>query len=1392
MILYQNLELYLSEKNIKKRIWIIDENLNKLWQNRISKLLNKDLFFIMESTEKNKNIDTYHQILNFMFENNVDRSYTIFALGGGIIGDTTAFVASTYMRGISLVHVPTTLLSMVDSSIGGKAGVNNIYGKNMVGSIYQANDIIIDLKWLETLDEKQKINGMAEVIKMALIKGGKLYNLVNNSDPNSWNNLEEIIKLSADYKLDIIKNDHKDITGERELLNLGHTWGHALEFSQDLLHGYAVADGIIEEMKYSNYYYNFPSFNTMQIILKLLKKWKLVNDSKSLALNDISKNYGTRLLNFYLTKDKKSDRMVTIEKIGSAKIIKWDLDKWKFLNSKNFMIINNKISFPKLVELKVPSSKSITNRALICGVISSLKSNKPINITDILKSEDTQLMIQALKQSNVNIEEKNNDVIIKPSEIIPNGKYYLGNSGTSVRFLLPVLAFLTSKKIIIDGSEEMRKRPIGPLVKSLNDFGCNIKSFCFANENIVNDEIYLPLEIEPVQLNFSENNIIEIDGSLSSQYVTGLMIGFSFLKLKNENLNFTINILGNDTSKGFIDLSKKVLNDFGINLLQNNLFAKQMDLTNNKITINNIIEVSNHYQIEGDATTASYLYAWSIINKFNLRLTNLNKTSAQPDMNVLLKVLKYFGHFDGDTFIPDNIININNLEILDLDSSDTFLTWGCLFALYNIPIEITNIENQDWKECARITNFISNLKLLGVEAIKTSTGFKIIKGINNFGCKIKSEKIIETYNDHRMAMSFSLLSLNNKNILINNPHCVSKTFPKYWDELKKLGIEILPVNKINYKKVILIGMPGSGKTTLAKEVGKKFNIKYVDTDQRIANEHTSINEIIKTKGWKQFRNLEATELLNILDDDSVMKIVSTGGGIIENHISRNLMENNLVIWIKRPKNKICLKSRELPDSYDNLEIKRSNIYESISNYIYYNDGSPEDFTRWLNLILFQNPIPSKSTFLCKSELSYEENISNYIEVRGDLFEENYGIKDIQKMMISYNKPCIYTLRTQDEGGKFNKDTDEYIKLNNLAIKLGASLIDLEVNKNVRLKNSIKTIGSIHSDNISYILDNFKKFNNDIIKIVTSDDNCQTLKNNKNLIESKVDKIIIDNNSTNYRISNNYLTPISSSISRQTASNQLNFKNYLEKSNKKFLFLIGNNIGESPSSYIHNEVIDDENTRYYPFETNNFDSILDLTNKSYFKGASITIPYKESFNNNLKAINTIKKRSNSLDFYNTDTLAIKYFLEDLPIFILGTGGASIGAIEACLDKNVIVVGRNEEKLEKLKESYKNVKIQLLDNFESLNYPHIIINTIPPNFSIINFVNKHTYLIDMTYGIHILTMNNFVNKYVSGYDILYVQAAYQYIEWFKAENVDEIMIKYKKAMNNFIESKYSLII
>ena len=124
MIIYESTESKLG--SIKgPKVWIIDDNLLMLNRERIEKLICKDKFFVLKSLESNKSIEKYHEILDFLFENNIDRSTYLIGLGGGIIGDLTAFVASTYKRGLKLIHIPTTLLSMVDSSIGGKTGINN-------------------------------------------------------------------------------------------------------------------------------------------------------------------------------------------------------------------------------------------------------------------------------------------------------------------------------------------------------------------------------------------------------------------------------------------------------------------------------------------------------------------------------------------------------------------------------------------------------------------------------------------------------------------------------------------------------------------------------------------------------------------------------------------------------------------------------------------------------------------------------------------------------------------------------------------------------------------------------------------------------------------------------------------------------------------------------------------------------------------------------------------------------------------------------------------------------------------------------------------------------------------------------------------------------------------
>lgn len=1377
MIIYKNIEEYFkTNTNNIKRIFIIDKNIFNKWNKRIRDILNNQHSITIDSSEKNKNIKIYNTIIEFLFEKKINREYTLYAIGGGIVGDISGFVASTFMRGIKLVHIPTTLLSMVDSSIGGKTGVNNIYGKNMIGTIYQAKDIVIDYTWLKTLPREHIVNGMAEVIKMALIKGGKLYDMVCNSSPDNFKNYQEMIQLSANYKLDIINNDFNDTTGQRELLNLGHTWGHALEFSNNLLHGYAVADGIIEEFKYTNYFYGYPALSTIKNILNLLKKWTLVPDNKSLQLSDSNSRYGLKMLYYYLSTDKKSNRIITLKDIGVTKIVTFDIEKWKFILADSFKVKNNIIR-SKNINMKVPPSKSITNRAMICAVLKSIETKKEVELNDILISEDTELMIAALQQSGVKVLPKNKNVKIIADYFNPKGTYYLGNSGTSVRFLLPILAFGTNENIILDGSEEMRKRPIEPLVKSLNSIGCCIE--------YINNKGFLPLNIK--KANFIDSNFISIDGTLSSQYISGMIFGIIFLSTKRQ---YKLKIIGEETSKGFINLTIKTLLDFGYILEHND----------NIICLKETQKLSNiKYNIEGDATTASYLIAWAYLCKFEIILENLNYSSEQSDMKIIREMVKYFGTLEEINnkmlhFKPKKEIK-DYENIIDLDSSDTFLTWACLFVIENKPFEFTNIINQNWKECARIDNFLLNLKKLGGDGYITETGFIITKGIESYGTIS-----MPTYNDHRFAMSFSLISLIHDNVIIDNPHCVAKTYPKYWEDIKKLGVDVIPT-KLKKKNIILIGMPGSGKTTLGKKLSDKLNLVHYDLDNIVINKYGSIDSIVNKDGWDKFRTFESIELKKVLEDDN-FKIISTGGGTIINHSSRNLMESSIVILIKR--NIINVSGRLLEDTYQNIMIERKNIYETMSDYIYNNDGTSDDFVKWLNIILNDNPIPNNSFFLCKNNSDYEPNISSLVELRGDMME-NYGLDMIQNTMLNFNKQVIYTLRTKEEGGFFDvNNSKEYLKIIYKAIKHGCKYIDLEVYRNVEnIPDNVFIIGSIHNNSYEYIDLNLDNFNYDILKIVTNIENCKKILSDEKIIEFKK-KIIIDNSVGNYRLENRFMTPLCSDSNQFTAPNQLNSLDYMDKSyiynNRKYIFLFGKSISESPSSYIHNYVFCKNEfcmISYLNYETSDINDLIKIVNKPYFVGASVTMPYKESIISNLKnsnlnvkdteftAANTVISKNNIITFDNTDIRAIIYHIKNLDTVILGTGGSAIGAIEASIEKkinNIIVVGRNVDKLKELSKKF-NIKTLTFDTYNKLEIEHNLINCLPPNVNIDCYINKSSFLIDMTYGIH-----NYNSNVINGYDILYVQAAYQFMCWFDGYQLENIISDYKEGIDSFLSQKY----
>jgi len=197
--------------------------------------------------EEYKTLETVESILNELFEHKLDRKSLLIALGGGVIGDMTGFTASLYQRGIGFVQVPTTLLSQVDASVGGKTGVNNKYGKNLIGAFYQPEAVYIDTQFLKTLPEREFSAGIAEIIKMAVMFDREYFDYLNQADFSNKEDLEKAIQRSVELKAEVVNLDEKE-SGIRAVLNYGHTFGHVVENETNYktyLHGEAVAIGIM-------------------------------------------------------------------------------------------------------------------------------------------------------------------------------------------------------------------------------------------------------------------------------------------------------------------------------------------------------------------------------------------------------------------------------------------------------------------------------------------------------------------------------------------------------------------------------------------------------------------------------------------------------------------------------------------------------------------------------------------------------------------------------------------------------------------------------------------------------------------------------------------------------------------------------------------------------------------------------------------------------------------------------------------------------------------------------------------------------------------------------------------------------------------------------------------
>ena len=316
--------LVIADKNVPKKL--IDKVLNSLPQKKIS-------LHYFNSSEKNKSQKSVDNILSILLSKNFNRNDCLISIGGGITGDVSGFAASLFKRGLKFINIPTTLLSQVDSSIGGKTGINNKYGKNLIGAFYHPSLVISDIIFLKSLPKREIICGYGEILKHAIIANKKFFTFldINGSQILDLKSplIERAIFKSCSIKKKIVEADEKEM-GIRKILNFGHTFAHAYEatlsYSKKLNHGEAVILGIKTAVKFSlsNNILSNKEFNLIENHLKKLSLPKNIN--KFFSIKNLNK------ILYFMKKDKKNNtnkvNLVLLKKIGSP-IYKMQFDEKK-------------------------------------------------------------------------------------------------------------------------------------------------------------------------------------------------------------------------------------------------------------------------------------------------------------------------------------------------------------------------------------------------------------------------------------------------------------------------------------------------------------------------------------------------------------------------------------------------------------------------------------------------------------------------------------------------------------------------------------------------------------------------------------------------------------------------------------------------------------------------------------------------------------------------------------------------------------------------------------------------------------------------------------------------------------------------------------------------------
>ena len=586
----------------------------------------KLLDYVIPPGEVHKTRKTKAEIEDFMLSQACTRDTCLIALGGGVIGDMVGYVAATFMRGIPIIQIPTTLLAMVDSSIGGKTAIDTPNGKNLIGAFHQPLRIFIDINYLKTLPKREFVNGLSEVIKTAAIWDQKDFELLENypekvlslvggsSDTESEELLVKLILGSVKVKAHVVTIDERE-TGLRGLLNFGHSIGHAIEqlVYPDLLHGECVAIGMILESQLSRHLGYLSNISVGRLQKCLMSYGLPVSLEDPIFTSRTSKLCGVEEMMTIMKVDKKNKgsqkRIVLLKSIGStvepmASFV--DDDSIRFILCPSVRV---KAPLKGEYNISVPGSKSISNRALLMAALGT----GTCKIYGLLYSDDVKVMLNALENitsSKFLWESKEVLLVIGGGGKLkaPKEEIFLGNAGTASRFLTSVCTLIKNGATTLTGNHRMKERPIGPLLDALRENGALIT--CSEKEG------YFPLQITSSETGLAGGKI-QLSASISSQYVSSILLAAPLCSKPVE-----LELVGGKViSQLYIDMTVQMMAEFNI---------KVERIGSNLYRIPNTGYMNPaEYHIEADASSATYPLAYAAITGSTVTVDNIGSKSLQ-------------------------------------------------------------------------------------------------------------------------------------------------------------------------------------------------------------------------------------------------------------------------------------------------------------------------------------------------------------------------------------------------------------------------------------------------------------------------------------------------------------------------------------------------------------------------------------------------------------------------------------------------------------------------------------------------------------------------------------------------------------------------------------------